>query len=405
MLGETASPIAVNTTVDEYDDVTPNAYCSLREAIQAINTNAPFGGCPSGLGVSEIILSSATYTLSISGGPDSPDLAYNDQGDLDIKRAITLTGTGSSTTIIQGGSGWDDRILHVYNSDGTIIQGVKIKDGHRSLDNRGGGIANRGGALTLTDVVFTSNIGKVGGGGLYVASDASASLTNVGFYGNSCETIGCGGGAIWNWGSITLNDSILDGNSAGYEGGGLFNEDYSSGTAYAVLNNVLIKSNTADTGGGIFNNGNLQVTNSLIYYNAATVSEGSVGGGLYTRGIRTTTLENVTITNNRANSSGGGIFHLSQTAFNLDNVTITQNFTDYSGLGGTRYGGGMYTNGGGIDVTNTIIAGNNIYGVVGVDYSDCYNSGTTFGDKDYNVQGVKSSGANACPLNGSQGTS
>ncbi len=396
--------IDVNTLVDEYDDVTPNGFCSLREAIEAVNTQASFGGCPTGLNVTEIILPAGTLTLSNAGGPDDPDLAYNDQGDLDIKRAITLTGTGSGTTTIQGGSGWNDRIIHIYNSSGTVIQGVTIKFGHRSLDNRGGGIANRGGALTLIDVVFTDNIGKRGGGGLYVAGDASASLTKVGFYGNSCETVGCGGGAIWNWGSITINDSIIDGNSAGYEGGGLFSEDYGSSPANAVLNNVLIKNNNASSGGGIFNDGNLQVTNSLIYYNAATVSEGSVGGGLYTRGTGTTTLENVTITNNRANSSGGGIYHSSQTAFDLDNVTITLNFADYSGLGGVRYGGGIYTNSGGINVNNTLIAGNNIFGVVGVDYSDCYNSGTTFGDKDYNIQGVKSSGVNACGLNGAQGT-
>jgi predicted outer membrane repeat protein len=224
-------------------------------------------------------------------------------------------------------------------------------------------------------------------------------LTNVDFYDNSCETPGCGGGGIWNWGSITINDSIFDGNSAGGEGGGLWSEGHSSTLSTAVLDNVVFKNNTANTGGGIFNTGDLELKNSLLFNNKANVSDGGVGGGLYTRGTGTTVMENVTITQNQAKSHGGGVYHWTQTAFDLDNVTITQNLADSHGIG-FRYGGGIYTTGGGMNVNNTIIAGNTLYQVAGVDYADCYNNGTTFGDKDYNIQGVKASGANVCDLNG-----
>jgi CSLREA domain-containing protein len=395
---EAGTTINVNTMSDELNS---DGDCSLREAIEAANTDAAVDVCPAGSGVDEIIVPAGLYTLSIAGGPDSPDLAYNNQGDLDIlNEALTLTGAGSGSTLIQGGSGWDDRILHVYNADGTIIQGVSINNGHRSLDDRGGGIKNFGGTLTLIDVVFTTNIGNMGGGGLFNYRGATAILTDVGFYGNSCETPGCGGGGIANWGSITINDSIIDGNSAGYEGGGLFNEDNSpSGPSSAVLDNVLIRGNTANTGGGIFNAGNLELKNSLLFNNKANVSDGGVGGGLYTRGTGSTLLENVTITQNQAKSHGGGVYHYTQAAFDLDNVTITQNLADSTGLG-FRYGGGIYTNSGGMNVNNTIIADNYIYGASGGDFSDCYNVTTTIGVKDYNIQGVKSSGANACDLNG-----
>ena len=39
--------------------------CSLREAIQAANTDAAFGGCPAGGGADRISLAAGTYGLSI----------------------------------------------------------------------------------------------------------------------------------------------------------------------------------------------------------------------------------------------------------------------------------------------------------------------------------------------------
>ncbi len=396
---EAGTTINVNTMSDELNS---DGDCSLREAIEAANTDAAVDACPAGNGVDEVVIPAGSYTLSIAGGPDTFDLAYNDVGDLDVAyEALTLSGAGSGPggTIIRGGTGWDDRVIQVYYADGTVIQGVAINSGDTA--SRGGGINVSGGSLSLIDVIFSTNEADYGGGALHIFRDTSATLTDVWVYGNSCVNPGCGGGGIENWGAITIEDSIIQDNHAGYKGGGLFTEDNSpSGTSTAYLNNVLIKNNTADTGGGIHNADDLTVENSLLFNNKGNVAEGSRGGGLHTTGTGSTILENVTFSQNYANQSGGGIYHYNQASFDLDNVTITQNNADASGLGGVRYGGGIYTSGGGMNINNTIIAGNTIYGAAGVDYSDCYNSSTTFGDKDYNIQGVKSSGVNACDLNG-----
>jgi len=44
---QAASTINVTTTLDEYRS---GSLCSLREAVQAANTNLAFGGCPAGSG-------------------------------------------------------------------------------------------------------------------------------------------------------------------------------------------------------------------------------------------------------------------------------------------------------------------------------------------------------------------
>ena len=396
---EAGTTINVTTSIDELNS---DGDCSLREAIEAANTDTAVDECPAGSGVDEIVLPPWTFVLSIAGGPDDPDLPDNSQGDLDIAyEALTLTGAGSNSTAIQGGSGWDDRILHVYSADGTVIQGVTIRNGHRSINDRGGGIKNIGGSITINDVVFRDNIGFFGGGGFFNYRGVTANLTDVLFWNNSCENVGCDGGGVVNWGSITIDGGTFDHNDAGAKGGGLFSEDSSpSGPSSTILNNVLFYNNIANTGGGIYNSGDLELTNSLLYNNKANVSEGGRGGGLYIGSAGSTVIENVTITQNQARSSGGGIYHWTQPSFRLNNVTITYNLADSMGLGGVRYGGGIYTYEGNMDINNTIIAGNTLYQVAGVDYADCYNNGTTFGDKDYNIQGVKASGANACDLNG-----
>jgi hypothetical protein len=233
---------------------------------------------------------------------------------------------------------------------------------------------------------------------LFLGKNTSADLTNVDFIGNDCAGHG---GAIWNWGSLTYDGGVIDLNTASYFGGGIYNKDQTFTPSSAIINNVEITRNTSDSGGGIMNdNSNIVINNSLIYYNAATQSEGASGGGIFSTGTGTVTLENDTITNNRANAGGGGIFH-SQNALDLNNVTITENFADYdSNSGAYHVAGGILTIDGVMNVNNTIIAANTIGFIPGGDLSDCYNDGSAIGNKDYNIQGVKSSGANACDLNG-----
>ena len=77
--GAGAATINVDTTADEYN---ANPTCSLREAVQASNTEAAFGGCPAGVDNDQIVLPAGTYTVGGAAGDDA-----NVSGDLDARDA------------------------------------------------------------------------------------------------------------------------------------------------------------------------------------------------------------------------------------------------------------------------------------------------------------------------------
>ena len=70
--------ITVNTSVDES---TTNGNCSLREDIQAANTDSAIDGCAAGSGADVINLPAGTYTLTTGA-------------QLSITQSLTLTGAG-----------------------------------------------------------------------------------------------------------------------------------------------------------------------------------------------------------------------------------------------------------------------------------------------------------------------
>jgi CSLREA domain-containing protein len=80
--------ITVNTIVDELNS---DADCSLREAVQAANTDAAVSGCPAGDGADTIAIPAGVYTLSLAGA-----------GPLELTDAVTLTGASAAATLLDG---------------------------------------------------------------------------------------------------------------------------------------------------------------------------------------------------------------------------------------------------------------------------------------------------------------
>ncbi|MDO8494862.1 MAG: CSLREA domain-containing protein, partial [Deltaproteobacteria bacterium] len=103
-----AATIYVETTADEYNTTGTGNRCSLREAIQAANTDTAFGGCTTGSGGDIIQLASATYTLTrprVGVGENA-----NIDGDLDIRTNMEIR--GDARTVIDGIS-ISDRLFHI----------------------------------------------------------------------------------------------------------------------------------------------------------------------------------------------------------------------------------------------------------------------------------------------------
>ncbi|PKB84360.1 MAG: hypothetical protein BZY88_00015 [SAR202 cluster bacterium Io17-Chloro-G9] len=139
-----AATIAVNTTDDELNT---DGDCSLREAIQAANTDSAVDACVTGSGADTITVPAGTYPLTI-GSSAAPLFGSH----LRIDSDLTLSGAGAGSTIIEAGGNF--RIFLIFSSPSqpvVTISGLTIRNGKSFGANPGGGIQN-GGTLTTVAV-------------------------------------------------------------------------------------------------------------------------------------------------------------------------------------------------------------------------------------------------------------
>jgi hypothetical protein len=140
-------------------------------------------------------------------------------------------------------------------------------------------------------------------------------------------------------GDLTLQNIILTNGNFG-NGGGIFNEGKTR------LENVTITNSKADggSGGAIYNKGELQITGGIFSGNQATMN----GGGIYNAN-GTVTLQNLTIMDNQA-ANGAGVYQ-SGGSTTIGNSLFHRN-------GSTNHGGGVYNVSGALSLTNVTFSGN-----------------------------------------------
>jgi len=234
-----AATIAPNTTADQFG---MGAECALREAIQAANTNAAFGGCPAG-GIDDTILlrGGDTYPLTIANTDGT-----NSNGDLDVSSLVTLGVTGHEGAVVDGAAG-DDRVLQVAGATASISR-LEIRGGASS---GGGGILVTGaaGSLILADSTVTGNRADVSsgseGGAILISGGADAELTNVTIAANSAVGDGggleaFGAGSIATLANVTVAGNTADSDDAGDGSGGGVNV---AGGATLNLHDTIVAGN------------------------------------------------------------------------------------------------------------------------------------------------------------------
>jgi hypothetical protein len=291
-----AATIAVDVTNDEFvnggfDDVG----CSLRDAVQAANTNADYSFCDGdnggGTGNDTIVLEGGkTYTLALHAVPENT----NASGDLDISG-------GGTTTIRSAGPG-----LATIDADSSTAPGPPDDQRGRAID-----ILSGVGGVTLEAIRVTGGTDTAGGsGGGGIRSSAPLTLTDSEVSGNAVGLAGVAGAA------------------AGHGGGGILIRDGSLTLTRSTVANNRVTANSASPldssrGGGITYesfSGDFNATNSTISGNVVD-SAGNTGNTTYAGGIywfgglggRTMNLNNVTVSNNSAIGGdaptvyGGGI--------------------------------------------------------------------------------------------------
>ena len=222
-----AATIQTDTPIDQFGE---GPECSLREAIEAAETNAAFGGCfagsPDASGRDQIKLRSLAYRLTRIGADDN-----NDSGDLDpFGGQVSIVGPALGGAVIDASpvAPTGERVMEVGGD--VSISRVTILGGRSTTANgdgsSGGGISSFG-TLSILNSTLTDNRAQGSGGA--IATSGETTLTNVTLSGNRAE--GDGGGFQNGVGSettivsSTITDNIADSDSNGMgildNGGGI----------------------------------------------------------------------------------------------------------------------------------------------------------------------------------------
>ena len=370
--------LATITVTGLLDNIDSDGIVTLREALQAAETDTSVDGSTAGSGADTIEFSPA---LTETGGAT----ILLGGTEFAITTPIAIRGPGANLLTIDAQD--SSRIFHVDdgNSAGAIdveiagmtLTGGLATDGSPSASESdyggailsrenltltgstvsgnsaifGGGLFNRGGTLTVIDSEISGNSATFDGGGLW---NYSGSLTVSGSTVTGNSAIRDGGG-LFNreGGTLTVAGSTITGNAADRYGGGLRNR-----SGMLTVSGSTIAGNTARFGGGLFNGGaaaTMTVTDSSITGNSALFD----GGGSWNY-VGAMTVTGSTFSGNEANRDGGGLFNRGSGTLTVASSTIVDNRGDANG-NGSGSGGGIRTVNEGTTATqlmNTIVAGN-----------------------------------------------
>jgi len=241
------------------------------------------------------------------------------------------------------------------------ITGNRVRKLDAEFSGEGGGLGVFGGTLTVHDTLLEANTASHGGGGVTV-HESDVLIVGGRIEGNLAEnplgTEALGGGLVLFSGTLTARDTTIHANSASHGGGGVYNNGNMTLEDVTIEGNSTTKTGCTDlevpegeqnAGGGITNQHTLELRNSEILDNQA-----GCGGGLANRGRNARlTADNILLRFNKADR-GGGIYN---TGFlELVRGRIWQNET----LGSLGLGGGIFVAGDESDmiVRNTDIRGN-----------------------------------------------
>ena len=279
-----------------------------------------------------------------------------------VTGTITLTSGGLpiNKNITISGPGADqfsidgnqgDFVLGVDPDETATISGITIRNGQAGIGNFG--------TLTVNNCVINGN----SSGGLSNVANGQTSTNATLTIANSIISDNSGPGirnfAFMASATVTILNSALTHNS-----GGILTSGFEGGTSITV-NNSTISHNSADLGGGIYSYWSaVTIANSTLSGNSA----GTSGGGIYAEGPLEE-ISNSTLSGNSAVTSGGAIYNNTSGYVRIDNSTLSGN--------SAASGGGIYTVSG-IDVSNTILN-------AGVSGENIFNNGGTVTSYGYNL--------------------
>lgn len=309
-----AATVSVNTLADELN---ADGDCSLREAVQAANTNAAVDACVAGTpGADTVVLPAGTIPVSVT---------------INITDAVTIRGAGRASTTIQRGA------TTAFNGTGVVGATLTLEDLAVVGEVNTGGTQD----IAITRVDFTGSTGTIVNSlnGAITIADATMtggvnSLNGTIAISNSTLT---GDGVNSSGGALSVTDTTVTGGGVNSNSGTLsltrvrILNAPSTGVNTSTSPITLVDSTVAGAGNDGVNSGSgaISITRSTISGNG----DDGVGSG----------TSAVSIVNSTVSGNGGvGI---------VGNGTITLNAVTVAGNGE----GGL-TGSGTFSLVNTIVA-------------------------------------------------
>ncbi|MCO8125564.1 hypothetical protein NHH03_27745, partial [Stieleria sp. TO1_6] len=323
-----------------------------RTQIQSNVANRAGGGIEivrGDLTLTDVMLGGAAEGMGNVAGPDGSAAPGNggglhvtgDAGQTVTRIVITGGVVQGNVAASEGGGLWNQSGAQLSVSGQTEIIGNRALG--ESNTEGGGGVFNNGGVLSLVDVTVRDNAatGAAGGGGGIANDGGSVSIVDSVITGNVADgSSGSGGGLLSLGGSVDITASSFEFNGANRAGGAIEVVD----GVVTLTDSHLINNDVDGTAtGGVAAPGN--------------------GGGLHVTGIAQVNLIGGTVFGNVAASEGGGLWNQAGSTMTVDGTLIEANTAlgDQSDNGG----GGIFNNGGVLDVINADIVSNYADGASG----------------------------------------
>ncbi len=224
-----------------------------------------------------------------------------------------------------------------------LDNGAQVND--NSTAGSGGGIYSSAGSVDVDESEVSGNTALDNGGGIYAFGNITLDGAQIGTIDNP-NSAGLDGGGLYtsNGNFYVTEDSFVEGNFAGRNGGGIW------GSGHGVVEESTVRGNVANNnGGGIFMEDfeSLWINLSLIESNES----GNDGGGIFVINSESMTILDSTIQDNAASQKGGGV-----ASNNIENIAVTgSTFAGNRAVSGR--GGGMHNCNGNLYIVNTTFGG------------------------------------------------
>jgi CSLREA domain-containing protein len=250
---------AATITVNSLADPGGSEQCSLRHAIESVNTQAPVYGCAAPDGVDDTIVfdNGLTGTIELSAG------------QLTVYSNLSIVGPGAEDLVIQASP--YSRVLEVTDSIQASVSGLTLTGGSANYgaglyvsysstvslsdcvisgnyaSEYGGGIEVFEGELAISNCEIRDNISGVYGGGLSVTRGV-AYVSDSSFADNAADSVG---GGIW-VAPQTVYGGVIPTNVSGHRRiGRELTQGLNYQPAMLVLESSTVSGNSSPFGGGI----------------------------------------------------------------------------------------------------------------------------------------------------------